>query len=110
MNTELAFYVNTHKGDKAGRPELFRQANVDLTTVLENLSILLADNDKSASKSSTAALTLPTNEDALKHLAATSTGNKKVQHEIFAVNEPCINLWYENRVVTWHIGYFRKML
>ena len=28
VKTELAFYVNTHKADKAGHPELFRQTNI----------------------------------------------------------------------------------
>ena len=72
--------------------------------MLENLSVLLADDDRSASRSSTAALILPTNEDALKQLSA--TGNKECTDD---VNEPCVNVWIVNEVVTWHIGYFRKM-
>ena len=107
VKTELAFYVNTRKADKAGHPELFRQINIDFTTMLENLSVLLADEDKSASRSSTAALTLSTNEDALKQLS--TTGNKECTDDVFLVNEPCVNVWIVKEEVTWHIGYFRIM-
>ena len=96
-------------GDKAGRPELFRQTNIDLATMLENLSILLADDNKSASKSSTAAIALPTNEDALKRLTTTAY-HDVIEYDVYAVNEPCVNLWYEKGNVTWYIGYFRKMV
>ena len=66
IKTELSFYVHTHKGDRLGRPELFRLAGIDTTTMLVNLCILLANKDNSASRSSVAEVSLPTNDDALK--------------------------------------------
>ena len=70
----------TRKADEAGHPELFRQTNIDFTTMLENLSVLLADEDRSASRSSTAALILPTNEDVLKQLVQQEISNAQMMY------------------------------
>ena len=106
VKTELQFYVHTHKADRAGHPELFRQRDIKFPKMLENLSVLLADENRSASRSSMAALILPTNKDALKQLG--KSGNDEFKEDVFLVNEPCVNVWIENDKVTWHIGYFRK--
>jgi hypothetical protein len=39
IKAELSFYVHTHTGDRATRPELFRLINIDMATQLENLSM-----------------------------------------------------------------------
>lgn len=65
IKTELSCYVHTHKSDRLNRPELFMISNIDMATQLENLSILLADEDNSARKSSIAEISLPSNDDAL---------------------------------------------
>ena len=69
-------------------------------------SVFVIDK-KQASKCSTAALMLPTNEDALRQLA--TLGNDEFQEGIFLVNKPCVNICIVNGKLTRHIGYFRKM-
>ena len=105
MKTELSLYVHTHKADRAGRPELFRLANIDTTTMLENLCILLSNEDNSASRSSIAEVSLPTNEDALKVVLSNCNLNDIV-HPVFEINELCVNVWHEGE---WYVGYFKSM-
>ena len=57
-------------------------------------------------KASTATIALPTNEDSSKQL---TTGNYDVEY-VYAVNEPCVNLWYEKRKCYMAHGYFWKMV
>ena len=106
IKSELSFYVHTHKGDRIGRPELFKLANIDTTAMLENLYILLANEDNSASRSSVAEISLPTNEDALKVL---SNNLKDAEHPVYEVNQLCVNVWDEGGKITWYIGYFKSM-
>ena len=88
IKTELLFYVYTHKGDRLGRPELFKLSNIDTTIMLENLFILLTNQDNSVSRSSVGEISLPTNEDALKILS--DDPKNAAHHLVFEVNEICV--------------------
>ena len=57
-----------------------------MATQLENLSILLSNEDCSASKGSLAEIQLPTNEDAIKVL---SVEPKDKVHQVYQANELC---------------------
>ena len=106
VKTELSFYIHTHKADRQNRPELFRLINIDMATQLVNLSILLSNDDSSASRSSVAEVSLPTNDDALKVL---SDDPKDREHQVYEANKMCINMWNEGDEVTWYIGFFTSM-
>ena len=88
VKTELSFYIHTHKVDRPGRPELFRLTNINTEQMAENLLIMLPNEDGSGSRSSIAEISLPTKEDALRIVKASTTGNI-VKHPPFEVNEPC---------------------
>ena len=77
-----------------------------MATQLENLSILLSNEDCSASKGSLAEILLPTNEDAIKVL---SVEPKDKVHQVYQANELCVNIWNEAGDVTWYLGYFNSM-
>ena len=68
---------HTHKGDRLGRPELFKLSNIDTTIMLENLFILLTNKDNRASRSS-----------VLKILSDDS--KNAADHPVFEVNELCV--------------------
>ena len=106
VKTELAFYVHMHKSDRFSRPELFRLASIDLSTQLENLSIVLMDEDNSASRSSVAEIQLPTNDEAVKVLS--NDPNEK-EHQVYEAYKLCINAWHEGDKTTWHLGSFTSI-
>ena len=106
VKTELSFYIHTHKADRQHRPELFRLINIDMSTQLENLSVLLSNEDNSASQSSIAEMILPTNDDALKVL---SDDPKEREHQIYQPNKMCVSVWYEGEQTTWYIGFFTSI-
>ena len=107
IKTELSFYVHTHKADRLGRPELFKLSNIDTATMLENVFILLTNEHNSASRSSVAEISLPTNEDALKILS--DDPKNPADHPVFEVNELCVNVWHEGEKIQWYVGYFKAM-
>ena len=109
IKIELSFYIHTHKADRLGRPELFRLAGIDTTTMLENLIILLANEDNSASRISVAEVALPTNEDVLTKVLLFAHSNlKDIDHPVYEVNELCVNVWNEGENINWHIGCFKS--
>ena len=107
IKTELSFYVHTHKADRLDRPELFKLSNIYTATMLENVFILLTNEHNSASRSSVAEISLPTNEDALKILS--DDPKNPADHPVFEVNELCVNVWHETEKIQWYVGYFKAM-
>ena len=62
-NTELAYYVHTHKFDKAVKADLFHLNKITHEEKLENFTILLAGDDTNTSSSTIC--DLPSNDDVL---------------------------------------------
>ena len=106
IKTELAFYVHTHNADKLSRPKLFKLANIDMSTMLENLSILLMNVDNNARSSSVAEILLPTNEDALNVL---SNDPQEKEPHVYEINKLCVNVWHEGETINWYLGYFTSI-
>lgn len=106
VKTELSFYVHTHKGDRANRPELFKLVNIDMATQLENLTILLSDDDNIASQSSVDEISLPSNDDALRVLSKDSL---RLTNNIFEKNKMCVSVWREGNDITWYVGRFNSI-
>ena len=65
--------------------------------------VLLSDDGDYASISSVTEISLPTNSDAL-HILETREANRP----IYNINAAVVNMWYENGIRKWCIGYFRK--
>ena len=105
INSEMAFYLHTHKADKIEWPETFRLNGIATEEKLGNLIILL--NEKSITK---AIITnLPTNSETFS--AITGQKYKPAGNEVMCnqANKLCIVKWLVSaNEYQWYIGCIKQ--
>ena len=104
MKTEMAYYAQTHKAERAQRPALFKLNNVDHEEKLLNLSTLLSGEEDG---NSTTVADLPTNEDVLQALAPNKPSKPMITVK---VNQLCVTVWTDSTgKYDWYLGYAKEI-
>ena len=107
VKVELTYYWYTHKPEVIARPDLFKLNKITHEERLKNFLILLSDVDDAAGT----VADLPTNENVLKAIKATSIENVTT-HTIkyvseFNVNDLCV---VDNSKLQWFLAYIKEQV